>query len=77
MLAGHEKRIGAEKMTENKLVYVVGDIHGAFGKLNAFINRHIRLDAKTRALSEVCEAGGRPLEIVILQCGDFGFFWPG
>lgn len=55
---------------------MVGDIHGEFGKLNSFINKYIRLDVKTRALAEICEAGGKPLEIIILQCGDFGFFWP-
>ena len=54
-----------------KLVYILGDIHADFAKLNYFIDKRIRMD---RALRQAASEG--PVEVAILQCGDFGFFWP-
>lgn len=60
-----------------KLVYILGDIHGKFGSLNEFVNRRIRLHPAVRALAEDCRMKGRELAVDILQCGDFAYFWPG
>lgn len=59
-----------------RLVYILGDVHGEFGRLNEFINKKIRLHPAVRALAEDCRMNGCELAIDILQCGDFAWFWP-
>lgn len=61
----------------HKLVYVLGDIHGEFGALNAFINKEIRGNKRIRTLAAGLKAKGIELEVLFLQAGDFGFHWPG
>lgn len=60
-----------------KIVYVIGDIHGDFGALNTFINKQIRQNKSLRAIAADWRARGEDLEAIILQCGDFAFYWPG
>lgn len=55
-----------------KIVFILGDIHGDMAALNWFINRQIRQSRHIRELASKCA-----VEAVILQCGDFAFFWPG
>lgn len=52
-------------------VFVVGDIHGEWESFNRFINKRIRGD-KT-IVNDI--KNGHDIEILLLQCGDFGF-WP-
>lgn len=52
-------------------VFVVGDIHGEWDSFNRFINKRIRGD-KT-IVNDI--KNGHDIEILLLQCGDFGF-WP-
>lgn len=61
----------------HKLVYVLGDIHGEFGALNAFINNKIRDNKRIRTLAAGLKTKGIELEVILLQVGDFGFHWPG
>ena len=61
----------------HKLVYVLGDIHGEFGALNSFINKEIRGNKQIRTLAANLKAKGIELEVLFLQAGDFGFYWPG
>ena len=60
-----------------KLVFVLGDIHGDFGGLNSFINTHIRTSRAVRELAAQWQRRGAELEVILLQCGDFAFYWPG
>lgn len=59
-----------------KLVFILGDVHGDFGRLNEFINRHVRQHAAVLALAEDCRMNGKEIAVDILQCGDFAYFWP-
>lgn len=58
-------------MPDTKIVFILGDVHGDFALLNKFINKTIRLSRQMRAVAD----GGK-LDIAILQCGDFAWFWP-
>ena len=52
-------------------VFVIGDIHGEWGYFNSFIARKIKQNKDI--LNDI--KMGYEVEIIILQCGDFGF-WP-
>ncbi len=54
-----------------QIVYAMGDIHADFNALNIFINKKIRNNKAMQMLAKDDE-----LEIIVLQCGDFCFFWP-
>lgn len=56
----------------SKIIFITGDVHGHFSALNAFINAQIRQNRRMKQLAEKTA-----LEVMILQCGDFAFFWPG
>lgn len=56
----------------DKVIFVLGDIHGDMARLNYLINKQIRMNSRMRRLAEENE-----IEVMILQCGDFAFFWPG
>jgi len=58
-------------MKKAQLTCICGDFHGDWTGLNPFINNKIRLSKKMRTLAAAHDA----LEVVILQCGDFGY-WP-
>ena len=64
-------------MITKQLVFVLGDIHGAFSRLNTFINKEIRMNKTVRTLANEIIAAGDELEVLFFQCGDFCFFWPG
>ncbi len=55
-----------------QVIYAMGDVHLNFEKINVFIEKNIRKNKKFQSIAKDDE-----LEIIILQCGDFGFFWPG
>ena len=59
------------------LVYVLGDVHADFGRLNAFISKRIRSNRAIRELAADCESKNHDFQILILQCGDFAYFWTG
>lgn len=54
-----------------QIIYILGDVHGQFGKLNDFIDARVR---KNRALEYAARDGG--LEVDVFQVGDLGYFWP-
>lgn len=58
-------------MKKAQLVHICGDFHGEWDRLNVFINQKIRQSKKVRALAAAYDE----LEVLILQCGDFGY-WP-
>ena len=60
-----------------KIIYIVGDLHGDFTSLNFLINQKIRLNRNLRAIAEDWKRRGDDFGVVILQCGDFAWFWPG
>ena len=58
-------------MAKAQLIYIAGDLHGDWDKFNPFLNAKIRQSRRVRELARKFA----PLEIVILQAGDFGY-WP-
>lgn len=58
-------------MPEAQLIYIAGDLHGDWDRVNPFINADIRQSRRIRELAHKFD----PLEIIILQTGDFGY-WP-
>lgn len=63
-------------MRHARIIYVIGDVHGSFSVLNTFINRKIRQDRTLRAIAARWKGEGNDLQVIILQCGDFAWFWP-
>lgn len=59
-----------------KVVFVLGDVHAEFPMLNTFIDQQIRHNEELRSLAGKCRSKGVRLEVLMLQCGDFGYFWP-
>lgn len=64
-------------MRHGRVIYVLGDVHGDFGALNRFINKEIRQNNLLRAMMLSWREEGDDLQVMILQCGDFAWFWPG
>lgn len=58
-------------MKKGQLVYIWGDIHGGFRTINRYIDSHFRRRQTHRKLIEQYDE----FEVIILQCGDFGY-WP-
>lgn len=63
-------------MKTSKMVFIIGDVHGDFSALNEFINKYIRMNKTLRVYADICREAGGNFEVVILQCGDFAYFWP-
>lgn len=63
-------------MRHGRIIYVLGDVHGNFRLLNEFINKKIRLDKTLRTISPRWRKSNDDLQVLILQCGDFAYFWP-
>lgn len=63
-------------MRHGRIIYVLGDVHGEFHRLNDFINKNIRQDKTLRSISPYWKADKSDLEVIIFQCGDFAYFWP-
>jgi len=58
-------------MTAMQQIYIIGDTHAEWGLLNNFINSNIRHSKRfQKYVTEFDE-----VEVIIFQCGDFGF-WP-
>lgn len=55
-----------------QIVFVLGDVHGDWYELNEFLDFEVRESKKIQELAKQYE-----LEVIVLQVGDFGFFWPG
>ncbi len=55
-----------------QIIYAMGDVHLDFEQVNAFIDKKIRNNKDFKNIAK-----DDNLEIIIIQCGDFGFFWPG
>lgn len=58
-------------MKHERYIYILGDVHGDFVALNRFINKEIR---QNKSLRESVK--GDDARVMILQCGDFAYFWP-
>ena len=58
-------------MPRAQLVYITGDLHGDWDTFNPYLNTRIRQSRRIRKLAREFD----PLEIIILQAGDFGY-WP-
>lgn len=63
-------------MRHGRFVYVLGDVHGDFDDLNDFIHLKIRKDKTLAAIAARWKADGDDLQAMILQCGDFAWYWP-
>lgn len=64
-------------MLHARQVYILGDIHGDFRALNDFINREIRQEKSIRTIAGCWKDAGDDFRVIILQCGDFAYYWPG
>ncbi len=64
-------------MKYGKIVFILGDVHGDFAGLNTFINKKIRNSKALRKIAQEWQEKGYKFEIVIMQCGDFAYFWSG
>ena len=64
------------KMRHGRYIYLLGDVHSSFYGLNSFINKRIRLDRTLRTIAPYWKRDGDDFQIIILQCGDFAYFWP-
>lgn len=60
----------------SRIVFILGDVHGDFRKLNEFIDRKICAHPAIKALAADSLREGGELEVTILQCGDMAYFWP-
>lgn len=58
-------------MSQAQLIFIAGDLHGDWVRLNHFIDAEIRQSRRIRELVRDFDS----LEIIILQTGDFGY-WP-
>lgn len=63
-------------MRHGRFIYILGDVHGRFNLLNDFINKKIRNDRALAAIAPYWKAEGDDLQAIILQCGDFAYYWP-
>lgn len=64
-------------MKHTRLIYILGDVHGNFKTLNQFINLEIRKNPGLRRLADENLASGVDFQAMIIQCGDFAYYWPG
>ncbi len=58
-------------MPKAQLIFIAGDLHGDWDRFNHFIDAEIRQPSRIRQLAR----DFAPLEIIILQTEDFGY-WP-
>lgn len=58
-------------MKRGQLVYICGDTHAEWDKLNVFINKKIRHSRLIHSLADNYDE----FEVLMLICGDFGY-WP-
>lgn len=56
-------------MPDQQIIYTMGDLHADWNTLSIFIHEQIRSSA---TLKNMAADGAQP-EVIILQCGDFGF----
>ncbi len=57
-----------------QLIYVAGDVHAMWKILNEYINTNMRQSKKFRKLIAEYEEDSSNVEVIILQCGDFGIW---
>lgn len=65
------RHIRKKAMAEAQLIFIAGDLHGDWDEFNPFLNAGIRQSRRVKELAREFA----PLEIIILQAGDFGY-WP-
>ena len=63
-------------MRHGRYIFIMGDVHGSFNGLNSFINKRIRQDKTLRTIAPYWKRDGDDFQVIILQCGDFAYFWP-
>lgn len=63
-------------MVHGRMFLILGDVHGEFGMLNGFINRLVRQNDMFRGMAETYREAGDDFQVIILQCGDFAYYWP-
>ncbi len=57
-----------------QVVFVAGDIHGFWHLLNEYIDEFIRNSEQFKEVIAEYEDDSRNVEVIILQCGDFGIW---
>lgn len=63
-------------MRHVRVVFILGDVHGDFGRLNGFINTRIRLNNSLCAIAARWKAERDDFRVLLLQAGDFAYYWP-
>lgn len=63
-------------MVHGRMFLILGDVHGEFGMLNTFINKLVRNNGMFSGMAELYNEAGDDFQIIILQCGDFAYYWP-
>lgn len=64
-------------MQHGRMVFVLGNVNGQFDLLDAFIDEIVRQNEMLRGMAALYEEEGGDFQAMILQCGDFLWFWPG
>lgn len=63
-------------MLHGRMFLILGDVHGEFGMLNNFINKLVRQNEMFSGMAEIYREAGDDFQVIILQCGDFAYYWP-
>ena len=63
-------------MRHGRYICILGDVLGSFDALNSFINKRVRQDKTLKTIAPRWKRDGDDFQAVILQCGDFAWFWP-
>lgn len=64
-------------MHHGQMIFILGDIHAEFETLNIFINTTIRNNKALKDMASLLKDRGDDFQIIMLQCGDFAWFWSG
>ena len=64
-------------MRHGRMVYVLGNVNGQFDMLDTFIDEIVGKNALLASMCSLYEENGYDFQAMILQCGDFAYFWPG
>ncbi len=59
-----------------QIIYIAGDVHGRWDILNQYINKKIRQGRVFLKQIAKLEENSQDVEVIILQCGDFGIWIP-
>ncbi len=74
MLSSHKHTSKTGENMATQLIYVAGDVHAKWNILNAYINKNMRQSKKFKEFLSTFEEDTKNVEIILLQCGDFGIW---